>query len=39
MPGFSQILDAIQNGDAGTTEKLFPLVYDEFRPGKARNSR
>lgn len=36
MADVTQILDAIQQGDARATEQLFPLVYDELRRMAAR---
>ena len=31
MTDVTRILNAIEQGDAGATEKLLPLVYEELR--------
>jgi hypothetical protein len=31
MTDVTRILTAIEQGDTGATEKLFPLVYEELR--------
>ena len=31
MTDVTQILNAIEQGDSGATEKLLPLVYEELR--------
>ncbi len=36
MPDLTEMLAAIEGGDAGASERLMPIVYDELRELAAR---